>query len=243
MDLARTDLPEGFLFGTTPSAYLVEGHGAGGAGPCERGSVAATQDSCAGAAAGGVACDHYQEFEADLDLVATARFDLYRLSISWTRVMPDRAVPNPDVRGPFMPAGWQDNTGTIAASPDRLGVNSYTHYRVPPARGPWPGNRAVPRPRPKTEMGLEIAPDRMVEGEERDDDRIGCLATHLDAVQGAIAAGVPLRGYAIWSLMDDYHWVFGSTGRVGRVNVDLGTRARTPKAAYQRMAQIVRGSA
>ncbi len=97
MDHTRGDFPEGFLFGAATSAYQIEGHAHGGAGPTHWDSFAATPGNVAGAENGALACDHYHRWEEDLDLVAAAGFDVYRFSTSWARVMPEgRGAVNAD---------------------------------------------------------------------------------------------------------------------------------------------------
>jgi beta-glucosidase len=52
----------------------------------------------------------------------------------------------------------------------------------------------------------------------------------------AIAEGVPIRGYFLWSLMDNFEWIFGFNKRFGLYRVDFETQARVPKlsAAFYR---------
>ena len=86
---ARTDFPDGFLFGTATSSYQIEGHAFGGAGPTHWDTFAATPGNVVRAENGDRACDHYHLWEQDLDLVAAAGFDAYRFSTSWARVLPE----------------------------------------------------------------------------------------------------------------------------------------------------------
>lgn len=86
---ARESFPEGFLFGVATSAYQIEGHGFGGAGPTHWDSFAATPGNVVRGEDGARACDHYHRWAEDLDLVAAAGFDIYRFSTSWARVMPE----------------------------------------------------------------------------------------------------------------------------------------------------------
>ena len=64
-----------------------------------------------------------------------------------------------------------------------------------------------------------------------DQDRLGFFAAHLDAVHGAIADGVDVRGYLAWSLLDNFEWSFGYHQRFGLVRVDYATQERIPKAS------------
>ena len=89
MNFTRADFPEGFIFGTATSAYQIEGHGFGGAGPTQWDSFAATPGNVVRAENGAVACDHYHRMNSDLDLLADLGADAYRFSTSWARVLPD----------------------------------------------------------------------------------------------------------------------------------------------------------
>ncbi len=64
-----------------------------------------------------------------------------------------------------------------------------------------------------------------------DQDRIDFLAAHLRAAHRAIADGVDLRGYFVWSLLDNFEWALGYEKRFGIVHVDYETLERTPKAS------------
>ncbi len=89
--ITRKDFPEGFLFGAATSAYQIEGHSFGGAGPTIWDIFAAEKGKVVNGETGAIACDHYHRYEADLDLLNG--LDAYRFSTSWARVMPDgRAV-------------------------------------------------------------------------------------------------------------------------------------------------------
>jgi len=87
--LTRADFPEGFLFGAATSAYQIEGHAQGGAGPTHWDTFAATPGNVVRAENGARACDHLNRWEEDLDLLAGAGFDVYRFSTSWARVLPE----------------------------------------------------------------------------------------------------------------------------------------------------------
>jgi beta-glucosidase len=114
---------------------------------------------------------------------------------------------------------------------------------------------------PVTQMGWEIHPDGMVDvlrmanelapglplyitengaayedqvgadGEIADPERVEYLQAHFAAARDAIAEGLPLRGYFIWSLMDNWEWAWGYSRRFGIVYVDYETQERTPKAS------------
>jgi beta-glucosidase len=76
------------------------------------------------------------------------------------------------------------------------------------------------------------------DGVVRDTPRINYLTTHFNAATEAIGEGVPLLGYFVWSLMDNFEWAYGFSKRFGIVHVDYETQTRTPKASaywYQRV--------
>ncbi len=76
-------------------------------------------------------------------------------------------------------------------------------------------------------------------GRVRDADRLVYLARHVAAAADARAAGVPLTGYFVWSLLDNFEWSLGYSRRFGLVHVDFASQHRTPKDSarwYQRLA-------
>ncbi len=85
--ISRSDFPEAFLFGAATSAYQIEGHSFGGAGPTIWDDFAAQPGKVVNGETGAIACDHYHRYEADLDLLKG--LGAYRFSTSWARVMPD----------------------------------------------------------------------------------------------------------------------------------------------------------
>jgi beta-glucosidase len=89
-----------------------------------------------------------------------------------------------------------------------------------------------------TENGAAYPDTADDDGRVRDADRIDYLARHLAAAADALHAGVPLTGYYVWSLLDNYEWSLGYTRRFGLVHVDFGSQRRTPKDSarwYQRL--------
>ena len=68
-------------------------------------------------------------------------------------------------------------------------------------------------------------------GAVRDPERIEYLSSHLVAAHAAISKGVDLRGYFLWSLLDNFEWADGYSQRFGIVFVDYRTQQRIPKAS------------
>ncbi len=145
----------------------------------------------------------------------------------------------------------------IAAPLDFLGLNYYSRSMVR-ASGPFDVHTSGKR---LTDMGWEIVPecltelllrlhrdwplpplvvmengaafqDRLHDGRVADGERIDYIASHIAAVGDAIAQGVPMAGYMVWSLMDNFEWASGYAKRFGIVHVDYATLARTPKDSY-----------
>ncbi|WP_028225122.1 GH1 family beta-glucosidase [Paraburkholderia ferrariae] len=157
---------------------------------------------------------------------------------------------------------------TIAAPLDFLGINYYFRTNVKSDGGhgfvevPLEGVE-------RTQMGWEVYPDglrdlligfhreypdlpplyitengmasndRVIDGEVDDRQRIAFLKRHLAAVDAAIKAGVDVRGYFVWSLLDNFEWAFGYERRFGVVHVDYDTQRRTPKRSAERLARFI----
>ncbi len=83
-----------------------------------------------------------------------------------------------------------------------------------------------------TENGCSVADEPDASGRIDDQPRIAYLDSHIRAVADAITAGVDVRGYLVWSLMDNFEWAEGYHQRFGLVHVDFDTQHRTPKASF-----------
>ncbi|GIJ51457.1 beta-glucosidase [Virgisporangium aliadipatigenens] len=79
------------------------------------------------------------------------------------------------------------------------------------------------------------------DGPDDDPGRIAFIAGHLEAVERARAAGVDVRGYFYWSLLDNFEWARGYVARFGLVHVDYATGTRTPKQSFDWYRKAVRG--
>jgi beta-glucosidase len=80
------------------------------------------------------------------------------------------------------------------------------------------------------------------DGRVRDNDRIAFLDAHLRAGHDAIAAGIDLRGFFVWSLLDNFEWAEGYAQRFGIVHVDFATQRRVPKDSARWLADVVRSN-
>ncbi|MGX1546800.1 GH1 family beta-glucosidase [Streptomyces adustus] len=73
-----------------------------------------------------------------------------------------------------------------------------------------------------------------------DQERIAFLDGHVRALHRALEQGVDVRGYFVWSLMDNFEWAEGYQRRFGLVHVDYDTLERTPKASYHWLRDALR---
>ncbi|SNY54410.1 GH1 family beta-glucosidase [Paractinoplanes atraurantiacus] len=156
----------------------------------------------------------------------------------------------------------QDGDLDIIRTPiDALGVNYYNPTLVGPAteEGDLPFEIRPIEGYPATAFGWPVVPAGLTElltglrqtygdalppiyitengcsTEEgvADTFRIDYLKSHLDAVRAAIEAGVDVRGYFVWSLLDNFEWAEGYSQRFGLVHVDFDTQERTPRDSYR----------
>jgi beta-glucosidase len=156
--------------------------------------------------------------------------------------------------------------GLIAAPIDFLGVNYYSRRVVrspllPPLDGSGPHTE-------RTGMGWEVYPHGLLEVLEfaasrtgdtpiyvtengaaypvdeldptRDPERVRFLHRHLAAALDAIERGVPLRGYFVWSLLDNFEWAQGYAPRFGIVHVDYRTQERRIRDSGRFWASVAR---
>jgi beta-glucosidase len=155
-----------------------------------------------------------------------------------------------------------DDMRTISAPIDFLGVNYYRRHivRADPASGDpivvdldgaeytgmgWEvypdalhdllvelhGEYDVP-PLYVTENGAAYA-DRRDNGHVDDPERTSYIERHIDAIGRAMGDGVPVDGYFVWSLLDNFEWSRGYSQRFGIVYVDFETLERIPKSSYR----------
>jgi beta-glucosidase len=166
---------------------------------------------------------------------------------------------------PHLPDGWVQDLLAIGRRLDWLGINYYTRalLRHDPGGGAIPLAK-VGGPLETTDIGWEIYPEGLTELLIRvardytgvpifitengmaevagldDQRRIRFHAEHLRAVLDARRAGVDVRGYFAWSLLDNFEWAEGYAKRFGLVEVDFETLERTPRASYRAFQQLLR---
>ncbi|PYQ37173.1 MAG: beta-glucosidase [Acidobacteria bacterium] len=124
------------------------------------------------------------------------------------------------------------------------GVHTATGWEVYPAGLTeallWVRRRYGDLPLYVTENGAAFPDPARAEDLVPDAPRLRYLREHLRAAYRAIEAGVDLRGYFVWSLLDNFEWSHGYSKRFGIVHVDYSTQKRTPKASAWFYAGVIR---
>lgn len=90
-----------------------------------------------------------------------------------------------------------------------------------------------------TENGRAVHDYVDPEGNVKDEERVSYLESHFRAAHTAMEKGVDLRGYMVWSLLDNFEWAEGYSKRFGIVHVDYPTQKRTPKMSANWYADVI----
>src|SRR5450631_854979 len=90
-----------------------------------------------------------------------------------------------------------------------------------------------------SENGTSSADELAADGNVYDLDRIMYLRNYLTQLQRATSEGVPVRGYFLWSLMDNFEWIFGFEKRCGLYRVDFETQRRVAKLSASFYRDVV----
>lgn len=91
-----------------------------------------------------------------------------------------------------------------------------------------------------TENGCSSADVLTPEGRVYDSDRIMYLRNYMTQLHRAVSEGVPVKGYFLWSLLDNYEWADGYEKRFGITYVDFKTQKRTPKMSSAYYKEVIR---
>lgn len=167
--------------------------------------------------------------EIDLDAVQAANVPLDFLGINYyTRTVVGWDANNPPLYGrPVKPAGQYTAMGW------EVYPQGLTNILVRIQRDYAPPAVYI------TENGASF-PDERHNGTVDDPARLAFLQDHIQAVGRALEQGVPLKGYFVWSLLDNFEWAYGYSKRFGIVYIDYETLERIPKASarwYQKFLQ------
>ncbi|HEV3407078.1 MAG TPA: GH1 family beta-glucosidase [Gaiellaceae bacterium] len=204
---------------------------------------------------------------SDEDAAAARRWDGYRnrwfLEPLFGRGYPADLA---DWYGDLIPGDLVRELDAVDGELDFLGVNYYTRQVVQAADGGILAAEAVAPAGERTAMGWEVYPRGLREllvrlhadygdvplvvtengaayGDELEDaDRIDYLARHFAAAADALDAGVPLTGYFVWSLLDNFEWAEGYAKRFGLIRVDYETQRRTVKASGRWYRDLIAAS-
>ena len=104
----------------------------------------------------------------------------------------------------------------------------------------WVKERYGNPPTYVTENGAAFFDPPTLDGDRLADPlRVDYLRTHIRAVHAARARGVDVRGYFVWSLLDNFEWSLGYSKRFGIVHVDFATQKRTPKDSAHFYAEVI----
>ena len=118
--------------------------------------------------------------------------------------------------------------------------------RVGPESAYWAVRNTTDLWKPKaiyiTENGCS-ADDPVTDGRIDDADRVMYLRNYIGQAQRATAEGLPLKGYFLWSLMDNFEWADGYGKRFGLHYVDFKTQARIPKLSAAWYRELIRRNA
>jgi beta-glucosidase len=91
-----------------------------------------------------------------------------------------------------------------------------------------------------TENGAAFFDPPTADGDRIEDPlRVAYLRRHIEALHAAMEKGVDLRGYFVWSLLDNFEWAHGYSKRFGIVHVDFTTQKRTPKDSARFYARVI----
>jgi beta-glucosidase len=91
-----------------------------------------------------------------------------------------------------------------------------------------------------TENGAAFDDEPKPNGAVHDSDRVEYIRNHLRAARQAIGQNINLRGYFVWSLLDNFEWHSGYSKRFGIVHVDYDTQQRVPKSSARFYAKVIR---
>ncbi len=171
-----------------------------------------------------------------------------------------------------LPTFTDEERRTVQRPLDFVGVNNYSRWLVRHDSERFLGAAQMGAPGPVTEMSWEIYPEALSEiicwvqeqysppaiyvtengaafedkpderGRVNDQDRVQYLHAYLSSAHRTLAEGAPLRGYFLWSLMDNFEWCFGFSKRFGIVRVEHDTQARMMKRSGYWYAQVIRAN-
>ena len=195
--------------------------------------------------------------------IPTESLDVYLDPIYFGKY-PDRIYEKFPV---FATQKYMDDMKTICGVTDIIGYNNYSGYAVdekgelvklsPNAVYTPMGNvidekglywgikflqERYKKPVYILENGRAVDDFVSLDGKVHDPARIDCIARHLKMTKKLIDEGADIRGYFVWSFMDNFEWLFGYSKRFGLVYVDFETMQRIPKDSYYWYADYIKNN-
>lgn len=172
----------------------------------------------------------------------------------------------------YLPEGYEMDMDEIKRSIDFVGINYYSGSLVKADSSAPFGIKEIGRGLEKSEMGWEVYPKGLydvlkgvqdnydpkeifitengaafkdiVENDEvHDAKRTEYLKTHFTQAHRAIQDGVKLKGYFVWSLMDNFEWAYGYSKRFGIVYIDYKTQKRIIKDSAKWYSKVIANNA
>lgn len=159
--------------------------------------------------------------DGDLDVIATP-LDVLGVNYYFSERIAASGRPVREEGGPATALGWP-------VTPDGLTELLLRLSREYPAV-----------PLVITENGGAFPDAALEDGRVRDADRVAFLAAHIDAVAEAYDRGADVRGYFVWTLLDNFEWAHGYGPTFGLVSVDRETMVRTPKESARWFSDFLR---
>ena len=166
-------------------------------------------------------------------------FDLIRQPLDYLGInYYTRAVTRADASAPYVGAGRVQQPGQTYTTTDwEVYAPALTRILS------WVRERYGAIPQYITENGAAFYDPPVADGGVIDDPlRIAYYRDHLRAAHAAIAAGVDLRGYFAWSLLDNFEWSAGYAKRFGLIHVDFASQRRTLKASASFYRNVIRSN-
>ncbi|MDO7977388.1 GH1 family beta-glucosidase [Oceanotoga teriensis] len=164
-----------------------------------------------------------------------------------------------------------DDMEIISHPIDFLGINYYSRSVIKHDENETFKYKSIPQDGEKTSMGWEVYPDglrvllnyikenygniplyitengaayedKLENGKIHDIDRINYLKRHFISAKKAIDEGVNLKGYYVWSFMDNYEWAEGYVKRFGLTYIDYETKERILKDSAKWYSQVIKNN-
>ncbi|MGH8928702.1 MAG: GH1 family beta-glucosidase [Acidimicrobiia bacterium] len=162
---------------------------------------------------------------APVDFVGVNYYTSLEVAVGGEESESGPVPPGPKAPAGYTEMGWKITPGALT---DFL-IRITTEYR--------PARIVI------TENGASYSDSPGPDGRVHDQRRIDYLAAHIAAVEGALAAGAPVSGYFVWSLLDNLEWTSGFSQRFGLVHVDHESLVRTPKDSLHWYGKVATANA